>query len=113
MLLEVVFKYLELDSDLSDFGSLVVSHDTSEAPKHKILLFNSSIKHVSRCKTILWGLRECKKKGKLHYVWVNYAICESTPAPLHSLNISTEDCFITAFCLGLFDSPRSLIVSSS
>lgn len=58
MLLEVVFKYLELDSDLSDFGSLVVSHDTSAAPKHKILLFNSSIKHVSRYKTILRGLGE-------------------------------------------------------
>lgn len=53
MLLEIVFKYLELDSDLSDFGSLVVSHDTSEALKHKILPFNSSIKHISRYKTIL------------------------------------------------------------
>lgn len=51
--LEVVSKYLEPDSDLIDFGSLVVSHDTTAAPKHKTLLFNSSIKHVSRYKTIL------------------------------------------------------------
>lgn len=58
MLSEVVFKYSDLDSDLSDFGSLVVSHDTCAAPKHKILLFNGSIKHVSRYKTILRGLGE-------------------------------------------------------
>lgn len=58
MLLEVVFKYSELYYDLSDFGSLVVSHDSSAAPKHKTLLLNSSIKHVSGYKTILQGLRE-------------------------------------------------------
>lgn len=58
MLLEVGFKYLELYYDLSGFGSLVVSHDSSAGPKHKILLLNSSIKHISTYKTILQGLRE-------------------------------------------------------